>query len=127
MDVIQLTITAILAAVLAMTLKKDSPQFALVVSITAGALLLLAVAARFSEAIGILSHISSLAGGFAHYDVVLKVIGIAYATEFGAQICADANENAIASKLELAGRLLILTVTAPLVLSLLEQALLLLP
>jgi len=127
MDVIQLTVAAILSAVLALTLKKDSPQFALVIGIATGTLLLIAVLPRFTEAIGLLAHIARLADGFAHFDIVLKVVGIAYATEFGAQICADAGESAIASKLELSGRLLILTISAPLVLSLLEQALLLLP
>ena len=127
MDIIQLTVAAILSAVLALTLKKDSPQFALVISIVTGALLLLAVMPRFTESIGLLARVAAFADGFAHYDILLKVVGIAYATEFGAQICADANESAVASKLELAGRLLILAVSAPLVLSLLEQALFLLP
>jgi len=127
MEIVQITVVAVLSAVLALVLKKDTPQFALLVGIAASALLLLAVLPRLSEVLGLMSRLSAYVDGGAHYVTLLKVIGIAYATEFGAQICVDAGETAVASKLELAGKLLIMTVAAPLVLNLAEQVLSLVP
>ena len=59
--------------------------------------------------------------GEGYFSVVLKVIGIAYLTQFGAQLCADAGEGAIASKIELAGKVVMMTVAAPVLTGLLEM------
>ena len=47
--------------------------------------------------------------------VLLKVIGIAYLCEFGVQVLKDAGENALAVKVELAGKVIIFAVTLPLI------------
>ena len=46
-------------------------------------------------------------------ETLLKIIGIAYIAEFGAQITKDAGQGAIASKIELAGKILILVMAIP--------------
>ena len=52
--------------------------------------------------------------------IVLKIIGIAYVAEFGYQLCKDAGEESIASKIQLAGKVMILVVASPIVLALIE-------
>jgi stage III sporulation protein AD len=59
--------------------------------------------------------------GAGHIATVIKIIGIAYAAEFGSQICADAGEGAIASKIELGGKGLIMAISTPIIVSLVEQ------
>lgn len=44
--------------------------------------------------------------------LIFKVVGIAYIIQLAAQICTDAGESAIASKVELAGRVMILLAAA---------------
>jgi len=51
---------------------------------------------------------------------VLKVIGVAYVVEFGAQIAADAQEGALAQNLQLMGKVLILAMAVPVVLSVVD-------
>ena len=53
-------------------------------------------------------------GGSFYLNPVLKTIGVAYVTSFGVQICQEAGEDAIASVLELAGKLVILFIGLPL-------------
>ena len=127
MGIVQLAVIAILAAVLALVLKKDSPQFAILITIGASVLILLAVLPGLSGTLGLLKRVSEMATGFEHYATILKMIGIAYVAEFGAQICTDAGEASMASKLELAGKLMIMAIAAPLVLELAEQVLSLMP
>jgi len=127
MGIVQLMAAAILAAVLALMLKKDNPQFAIVITIGASALILLAVMPGLAGTLGILKRVAETAAGFGHYTTILKLIGIAYAAEFGAQICTDAGEASIASKLELAGKVMMMAIAAPLVLELAEQVLGLMP
>ena len=59
--------------------------------------------------------------GEGYFSIVLKVIGIAYLTQFGSQLCADAGESAIAAKIELAGKVLMMTAAAPVLTGLLEM------
>jgi stage III sporulation protein AD len=74
-----------------------------------------------AELTGLLRYTAEQAGiGGGQFAIVQKVIGIAYLTQFGAQICADAGEGAIAAKIELAGKLLMMTAAAPVLTGLLE-------
>lgn len=71
--------------------------------------------------IGLLRETAETAGvGDGYFAVVLKVIGIAYLTQFGAQLCADAGEGTVAAKIELAGKILMMTAAAPVLIGLLE-------
>ena len=45
--------------------------------------------------------------------MLVKIIGMAYLVQFGAEICRDAGESAIGSRVELGGRVLILSLTLP--------------
>ena len=51
---------------------------------------------------------------------VVKITGIAYTAQFSADICRDAGESAVASRIELAGRLMMLLAALPMVLSAVE-------
>lgn len=52
--------------------------------------------------------------------VLLKILAIAYLTKFGADLCRDNQQQAIAGKLEFGGRVLILACILPSVIALLE-------
>lgn len=118
----------VVAAALILTLKKESPVFALLVGIGASVLILLTVLPRLSAVFGLLEQITeNIASGGEYVAIVIKIIGIAYAAEFGASVCADAGEGGLAAKIELAGKVMIMGVSAPVVLTLLNQVLSLLP
>jgi len=125
--IMQITVVAVISAVLALLLRANSPPFALIITIAASALILLAVLPSLSGLLALLTRMAEAIDGAGHFVTVIKVIGIAYMAEFGSQICIDAGETAIASKLELAGKLLIMAVATPLVLSLTEQVIGLMP
>ncbi len=58
--------------------------------------------------------------GLAHMQTVIKIIGVAYICQFASDICADAGESAIASKIELGGKIVIITLSMPIIYNLLE-------
>ncbi len=62
-----------------------------------------------------------------YVETILKIIGIAYIAEFGAQITRDAGQGAIAAKIELAGKVLILVMAIPILTVLIETIITLLP
>lgn len=90
---------------------------------------------RFATALILMFFIiSQLAGVFAtatnlgsranvngeYLNIVFKIIGISYVSEFGAQLCKDAGESSIASKIEFAGKVMILAISAPVILALVD-------
>ncbi len=51
---------------------------------------------------------------------VIKILGIAYLTDFGVNIARDAGQSAVASALEIGGRILILSCALPAIVTMLE-------
>ncbi|MDQ0231930.1 stage III sporulation protein AD [Metabacillus malikii] len=62
-----------------------------------------------------------------YVETILKIIGIAYIAEFGAQLTKDAGQGAIASKIELGGKILILTMAIPILTVIIETVLGMIP
>ena len=62
-----------------------------------------------------------------YFTAVLKITGIAYITEFGAEICRDAGEGAIAAKVEMAGKVIIVALAIPVISSLIDLVLRIMP
>lgn len=55
-----------------------------------------------------------------HMQAIIKIIGVAYVCQFASDICADAGEKAIAGKIELGGKIVIITLSMPIIYNLLE-------
>ncbi len=62
-----------------------------------------------------------------YLETILKIIGIAYIAEFASQITKDAGQGAIASKIELGGKILILAMAIPILTVMIETILKLIP
>ena len=111
----------LVGTVFAVLLKKENPQIAMLVAAITGILIFGSICVPLGNLVGLLRETAEKAGvGSGYFAVVLKVIGIAYLTQFGAQLCADAGEGAVAAKIELAGKILMMTAAAPVLTGLLE-------
>ncbi|MCL2406941.1 MAG: stage III sporulation protein AD [Defluviitaleaceae bacterium] len=122
--ILRIAATGVVSAFLALSLKKDNPVFASLIAVIGGVLIFFMIAPYFSAVLSLFTSISDNIGtGGVYITTVLRVIGVAYAAEFGSSICADAGENGLAQKVELAGKILILAIAAPVILTLLQQIL----
>lgn len=128
MIIIQIVAIGLVTAILSLTIKKSSPDFSLLISIGGSILIFFMILPHLESVIKVITKLSDQTNINSSYVMlVLKVVGISYIAEFGAQICNDANESAIASKIELAGKVLIMVISAPVLLSLIDTVLGLLP
>ena len=59
--------------------------------------------------------------------ILLKITGIAFLTEFAVSVCKDSGETAIASKVDLGGKVIIIAISSPIISSLLETVVKVLP
>jgi len=117
MGIFQVVATGVLCAVLAITIKKQSPEIALLITIAASVLIFMMVLPMLTQAIGVLTNVGALldGGGVQYVSLALRVIGVAYMAELGSSVCADAGETAIAAKIDLGGRMIIMVMAMPVV------------
>lgn len=121
MDIVQIAAIGIIAAILSLTIKKQAPEMSLIISIAAGTMIFLLLLPKLSAVVGVIKKVGEAAGANNEYVlIIIKIIGISYIAEFASQICADAGESAIASKIEAAGKVFILIIATPILLSLLN-------
>ena len=121
MDITKVIALGLIGTIFSVLLKKENPQIAMLTASATGILIFLMLCSPLGELISLLRETAEQAGvGEGYFGIVLKVIGIAYLTQFGAQLCADAGESAIAAKIELAGKVLMMAAAAPVLTGLLE-------
>ncbi len=114
MNIFIIVSTALVAAVLSIVLKQYKPEYSLFISIAAGIIIFLAVIAAIQPIMDYMSELISGAGLSGVYaEVLIKALAICYITQLACDCCKDAGENAIAGKLQLAGRIAILIISLP--------------
>ena len=105
-----------MGGILAVAVKKTNPELGMQVSIAAGVIVFCLVLGYLAQAVDFIRSFAEQYGALYQGTLVLlKVIGIAYLCEFGVQVLKDAGENALAVKVELAGKVIIFAVTLPLI------------
>jgi stage III sporulation protein AD len=128
MDIIQVVGIGLIATILALILKEQKPMFAFLLATVTGVIIFLVVIGKISEVIRVLEKMAAQANlNMIYLDTILKIIGIAYIAEIGAQVTRDAGQGAIASKIELAGKVLIMVMAIPILSLIVETIVRLLP
>ncbi len=115
MEIVMICGIAVTATIIAVLLKKYNPEYSVVISLLAGVLTLFLILSKLSPAISEISNLLAAAGMANEYGAVLfKALGVCFLAQFAADSCRDAGESALASKVELAGKVLILLLALPL-------------
>ncbi|NLW16118.1 MAG: stage III sporulation protein AD [Firmicutes bacterium] len=128
MDIIGIVFLAIVGVVLMIILRQARPELALLLSILLGVLIFATAIPKIGMIVNTLGSIAAKTDvGSLHLSTLLKIVGVAYIAEFGAQVCRDAQEGAIATKVELAGKIIIMALSIPIVLVILDSVMQLLP
>lgn len=121
MEALQIVVIGIVATVMIMLLKDDKPEFAVLTSIITSIVIFYIVADKLKIVVQVLTNMAKNADvDFVFFTTILKIIGIAYIVEFGAQISRDAGEESIASKIELGGKVIIMVLTIPILMALMD-------
>lgn len=128
MDVIKIIGVGLIALVIIVLLKQYKPEFVVYVSLIAGALIIFLVIDKLTGIVELLSNLSSKAGINNQFlGILLKITGIAFLTEFAVSICNDSGESAIANKIDLGGKIIIIAISIPIISALLELIIKILP
>jgi len=123
-EIVQVVGLAIVSVVLLLVIRQQRPEIAVLLALVVGLAVFFLVAQRLVAILDFLRDLASRARVDSLYlNTILKIVGIAYIAEIGAQVCRDAEDTTIASKVELAGKVLILVLAMPIVMAILETIL----
>ena len=114
MDIFKIVGLGIISALLCVFIKNSRPEISVILSLATTIIILFYILPFFKQVLLALDNISGLIGIESSYtEPVFKVIGIAYITQIGGDLCRDAGESAIATKIELAGKIAIVSLALP--------------
>ncbi len=128
MDIIKIVGIAFITLIVVIILKQYKPEFAMYASILGGAIILFLSFGKLEGIINLLSNISSktqINGEFL--SILIKITGISFLTEFAVSVCKDAGETAIANKVDIGGKVIIVAISIPIISALLETLIKVLP
>ena len=114
MDIFKFIGIALSGVLLSVVLKQYRGEYQVMIALSCGVLLFFLSLDYMSD---VFSQLQSLAARFNvnrdFFSVMIKAVTVACLCEIGVNLCKDAGESAIGSKLEFAGKLVILALSLP--------------
>lgn len=128
MEILKIVGIGLISLIMIIIIKQYRPEFAVYISLIAGVLILTLILGKISGIITLLTNLankSSINQEFLY--LLIKITGIAFLTEFAVSICKDSGESCIASKIDIGGKVTIIAISIPIISSLLETVIKVLP
>ncbi|MBP2625544.1 MAG: stage sporulation protein [Firmicutes bacterium] len=128
MEIIQIIGLGFVVTLLILIIKQQRPEIAVQLSLALATIIFLMVLSKINVVLNLFRDMAAKANISSMYlNTILKIIGIAYVTEFGAQVCRDAGEGAVAGKIEFAGKVLVMVMAIPIIALVLDTIVRLIP
>jgi len=104
------------------------PVFALLVSLVAGVLVFVQILPELRQVLLAFRQLSQMAAlNSAYLALLLKIIAVCYLSEFVGEVCRDAGQGGLAVKLEMGAKVLVMVMATPILMSILDSVLAVLP
>ena len=124
MDIFKIISFAFVALFVLIIIRQDKPNYALIISLIASVLILIFLIPNITMVMRLIKDFTFKSKlDFIYMDVVFKVIGISFLATLCSEVCRDAGENALAKNVELAGKILILILSIPILTAVFESIL----
>ena len=121
MEVFKVVIIGIVCTIIIVYLKNVNSDFVMPVTICSGILILILTFSYVSDFIVLFKTIADNSGlDSSVFKIILKIVAISYLVEFSATLIEDFGLKSLADKVVFAGKILILTMSAPIIESLIN-------
>ena len=128
MEIMQVVGLCLVTTIIVVLIREDRPEIALQMSIVLGIIIFLRMIDQILLVVGLLKDLSQKANiNNLYITAIFKIIGIAYISEFGSQICKDAGSSSIASKIEFASKIFIIVLSFPILMAVMDLIIRILP
>ncbi len=127
-EIVKIIGIGMVSVIVIIIIKQYRPEFAIYISIITGVIILLLVMDKLEGIIRLIQSISTKTNINEQFlTILIKITGIALLAEFAVSICRDSGESAIANKIELGSKVIIISMSIPIITSLLEVMINILP
>lgn len=125
MEILKVVGVGLLGMVLIMLFKDyRGDKIKIQIGVVAGILIFIFMLPKLALVINFLKILSEKAGiNNSYLNLIFKILGVAYLTSFSAEICKDAEALSIASKIEFSGKIIILSLSIPILTAVLDSIL----
>ena len=119
---LKVAVIGVLGTILSVWVKSLKPEFSIWITVSTGLFIGIFVLNKIDGMIRELQFLENYFSGYGSYfKLLMKILGITYLSEFSADLCKDAGASALASQIELTGKLSILILCIPIIRALLEM------
>lgn len=122
MEVIfKIVAVGLITCVATMMIKPIRSDFAVVIAIASGIIIIFLIVGYLTDVVSAFKAIISSTGLDASlYKLLLKILGVAYLLEFTASICADTGNTSLGDKILLGGKIVLMVMALPIIVSILD-------
>ena len=116
MDIVKVVGIGFVTLIISIVLKEVKKEYAIYAVLIGGILLLTASFGTIREIVNFLSKISEKTIYNSEFiGLLLKITGISILVEYTVSICKDSGESAIANKVDFAGKVIIISLSIPII------------
>ena len=121
MEILQIAGIAVSGMIIVSLVRTFKPEFAIYIVIATVIVILILCVTQLTAVFQFLKSVyDDMSYGKEYFPIIIKVLVVAYLADFTAQLCNDAGEKSIGSKVELAGKIIIFYLSLPILVSILE-------
>ena len=121
MEILKVSAFALIAVIMIVLIKQEKKEIGVAISIFASVIFAVYAVLKLEDVADLIFDLVENAGVNAKYlEIILKVVGIAYIIELTKDVCVDSGESALASKVEMTGKITILCMTIPIITGVIE-------
>ena len=111
MNLIAVSFAAVIVVLIAIKIKDMDSGYGVILSMAGCVMVMYFVVSRFRQIADYIDRITAY---------ILKMIGLAYVCQFSSDLCRDAGYNAIASQVEMAGKISLILLSMPVLMSVID-------
>jgi len=122
MEILKIVSVAFISMILYLALKDEKKELAYFVLLASGIIIIIFIIPKMKAIVLFLETVSIKTGvDIIYLNTIFKILGIAYLTTFCTELCKDAGASSLASKVEVAGKVIILSLGVPILMAVLKS------
>lgn len=124
MDIVKVVAVGLITLIATIIVKQVKPEIAMLITLAGSIVIIIFAIQMLQNVFGSFMGIFNKTGvGSSVFVPILKIIGIGYLCEFGANLCIDGGCNSIADKILFCGKITILIIALPIINSVIDVVL----
>ncbi len=121
MEILQIAGIAVSGVIMISLVRSLKPEMTVYIVLATVIVILIFSLEQLTTVFGFLKTVyDDMTYGRDFFPILIKVLVVAYLSDFTAQLCRDAGEASIGNKVELAGKIIIFYISLPILVSILQ-------